>query len=83
VNLRRSNCMLVAMLCFAAAKLDARQSSVPDKDAVSIDIMESSEQTMELIIGATRNGAKSVVLWNLVLDQNHQAFLGGARCDVA
>ena len=37
------------------------------------------EQTMELIIGATRNWAKSVVLWNLVLDQNHQPFLGGCR----
>jgi glucosylceramidase len=37
------------------------------------------EQTMELVIGATRNWAKSVVLWNLVLDQNHQPFLGGCR----
>jgi glucosylceramidase len=37
------------------------------------------EQTMELIIGATRNWAKSVVLWNLVLDQNHQQFLGGCQ----
>jgi glucosylceramidase len=37
------------------------------------------EQTMELIIGATRNWAKSVVLWNLVLDQNHQPFLGGCK----
>ena len=37
------------------------------------------EQTMELVIGATRNWAKSVVLWNLVLDQNHQPFLGGCQ----
>ena len=37
------------------------------------------EQTMELVIGATRNWAKSVVLWNLVLDQNHQPFLGGCK----
>jgi glucosylceramidase len=37
------------------------------------------EQTMELIIGATRNWAKSVVLWNLVLDQNHEPFLGGCK----
>jgi len=37
------------------------------------------EQTIELVIGATRNWAKSVVLWNLVLDQNHQPFLGGCQ----
>jgi hypothetical protein len=37
------------------------------------------EQIMELIIGATRNWAKSVALWNLVLDQNHQPFLGGCK----
>jgi len=32
---------------------------------------------VRLIIGATRNWAKSVVLWNLALDQNHEPFLGG------
>ena len=35
------------------------------------------EQQMQLIIGATRNWAKSVVLWNLALNQDHQPFLGG------
>lgn len=35
------------------------------------------EQQMQLIIGATRNWAKSVVLWNLALNQNHEPFLGG------
>ena len=34
-------------------------------------------QQVGLIIGATRNWAKSVVLWNLALDQNHEPFLGG------
>lgn len=34
-------------------------------------------QQVRLMIGATRNWAKSVVLWNLALDQNHQPFLGG------
>ena len=34
---------------------------------------------MELVLGATRNWAKSVALWNLVLDQNHQPFLGGCK----
>jgi glucosylceramidase len=35
------------------------------------------EQQVHLVIGATRNWAKSVVLWNLALDQNHEPFLGG------
>jgi glucosylceramidase len=34
---------------------------------------------MELIIGATRNWAKSVVLWNLALDQEHKPYLGGCK----
>ena len=34
-------------------------------------------QQAGLVIGATRNWAKSVVLWNLALDQNHEPFLGG------
>jgi hypothetical protein len=47
VNLRRSSWILVAMICFAVAKLDARQSPRPDKDAVRIDAIESSEQLQE------------------------------------
>jgi glucosylceramidase len=35
------------------------------------------EEQTRLIIGATRNWAKSVVLWNLALNQNHQPYLGG------
>jgi len=35
------------------------------------------EQQARLIINSTRNWAKSVVLWNLALDQNHEPFLGG------
>jgi glucosylceramidase len=35
------------------------------------------EQQARLVIEATRNWAKSVVLWNLALDQNHQPYLGG------
>lgn len=34
-------------------------------------------QQVRLLIGATRNWAKSVVLWNLALDQDHQPYLGG------
>jgi glucosylceramidase len=34
-------------------------------------------QQANLIIEATRNWAKSVVLWNLALDQNHGPHLGG------
>lgn len=34
-------------------------------------------QQAGLLIGAARNWAKSVVLWNLALDQNHEPFLGG------
>lgn len=35
------------------------------------------EQQARLVIGATRNWAKSVILWNLALNQNHQPHLGG------
>jgi glucosylceramidase len=35
------------------------------------------EQQVRLIIGSTRNWAKSVVLWNLALNQDHQPYLGG------
>src|SRR5579859_412728 len=35
------------------------------------------EQQVRLIIGATRNWARSVVLWNLALNQNHEPYLGG------
>ena len=39
------------------------------------------QQQVRLVIGATRNWAKSVVLWNLALDQNHEPHLGGcATC---
>ena len=39
------------------------------------------EQQAKLIIGSTRNWAKSVVLWNLALNQNHEPYLGGcATC---
>jgi len=35
------------------------------------------QQQVHLIIGATRNWAKSVILWNLALNQNHEPYLGG------
>ena len=35
------------------------------------------EQQARLIISATRNWARSVVLWNLALNQNHEPYLGG------
>jgi glucosylceramidase len=35
------------------------------------------ELQMGLIIGATRNWARSVVLWNLALNQDHKPYLGG------
>jgi len=37
------------------------------------------QEAIELIIGATRNWAKSVVLWNLALDQEHKPYLGGCK----
>jgi glucosylceramidase len=37
------------------------------------------QEAMDLIIGATRNWAKSVVLWNLALDQEHKPYLGGCK----
>jgi glucosylceramidase len=35
------------------------------------------QQQLQLIIGATRHWAKSVILWNLALNQNHEPYLGG------
>jgi glucosylceramidase len=35
------------------------------------------EQQARLIINSTRNWAKTVVLWNIALDQNHEPYLGG------
>jgi hypothetical protein len=37
------------MVCFAAAKLHTGQSSVPDKDSVGIEVVESSAQLRELL----------------------------------
>jgi glucosylceramidase len=37
------------------------------------------EQPVRLVIGATRNWAKSVILWNLALDQNHNPHVGGCN----
>jgi glucosylceramidase len=37
------------------------------------------EQPARLVIGATRNWAKSVILWNLALDQNHNPHVGGCN----
>jgi glucosylceramidase len=35
------------------------------------------QQQLQLIIGVTRHWAKSVILWNLALNQNHEPYLGG------
>jgi glucosylceramidase len=37
------------------------------------------EEQVRLIISSTRNWAKSVVLWNLALDQEHKPYLGGCK----
>jgi glucosylceramidase len=37
------------------------------------------EEQARLIISSTRNWAKSVILWNLALNQNHEPFLGGCK----
>jgi glucosylceramidase len=37
------------------------------------------EQPVRLVIGATRNWARSVILWNIALDQNHNPHVGGCR----
>jgi glucosylceramidase len=37
------------------------------------------KEAIQLIIGATRNWARSVVLWNLALDQEHKPYLGGCK----
>ena len=56
----------------------------PDKDIWMTECSGGDWQTgkllpqqIRLVIGATRNWAKSVVLWNLALDQDHKPFLGG------
>lgn len=35
------------------------------------------EQQIRFVMESVRNWSKSVILWNLVLDQNHEPFLGG------
>jgi len=35
------------------------------------------QQQVQLIINVTRHWAKGVILWNLVLNQNHEPYLGG------
>jgi glucosylceramidase len=35
------------------------------------------QQQVQLIINVTRHWAKSVILWNLALNQNHEPYLGG------
>ena len=35
------------------------------------------QQQVQLVIGVTRHWAKSVILWNLALNQNHEPYLGG------
>ena len=35
------------------------------------------QQQVELVINVTRHCAKSVILWNLALNQNHEPYLGG------
>jgi glucosylceramidase len=35
------------------------------------------QQQVQLVINATRHWAKSVILWNLALNQNHEPYLGG------
>jgi glucosylceramidase len=37
------------------------------------------EEQVRLVISTTRNWAKSVILWNLTLNQNHEPFLGGCK----
>ena len=39
------------------------------------------QQQAQLVINVTRHWAKSVILWNLALNQNHEPYLGGcATC---
>ena len=78
----------VAIHCYgggvtAQGELHAR---FPDKDIWLTECSggewqkgELLEQQARLIIGATRNWARSVVLWNLALNQNHQPYLGGCK----
>ena len=78
----------VAIHCYGGSVTAQSElhSRFPDKD---IWLTECSggewqkgkllEQQVRLIIGATRNWARSVVLWNLALNQNHQPYLGGCK----
>ncbi|MGB7847305.1 MAG: glycoside hydrolase family 30 beta sandwich domain-containing protein [Candidatus Acidiferrum sp.] len=56
----------------------------PDKDIWSTECSGGEwqkgkilEQEVRQIIESTRNWSKSVILWNLALDQNHEPYLGG------
>jgi glucosylceramidase len=37
------------------------------------------DEQVRLIIDSTRNWSRSVILWNLALDQNHEPHLGGCK----
>ena len=65
---------------------DALHARFPDKEIWETECSGGEWQhgnllkdQLQLVIGTTRNWAKSVVLWNLALDQDHGPHLGGCN----
>jgi glucosylceramidase len=76
----------IAIHCYGGSVLAQSElhNRFPDKDVWLTECSGGEwqkgkllEQQVRLIIDATRNWAKSVVLWNLALNQNHEPYLGG------
>ena len=78
----------IAIHCYGGtpAAQDELHSRFPEKGVWLTECSGGDWQTgrildeqARLIIGSTRHWAKSVVLWNLALDQNHGPYKGGCK----
>jgi glucosylceramidase len=80
----------IATHCYGgdASAQDELHSRFPDKEIWFTECSGGDwqkgkllEQQVRLIIEATRHWSRSVILWNLALDQHHEPYLGGcATC---
>jgi glucosylceramidase len=76
----------IATHCYGgdASEQDELHNRFPDKEIWFTECSGGDwqkgkllEQQMRLIIDVTRHWSRSVIFWNLALDQNHEPYLGG------
>jgi glucosylceramidase len=76
----------IATHCYggSASAQDELRQRFPDKEIWMTECSGGDwqkgkvlQQQVELVINVTRHWAKSVILWNLALNQNHEPYLGG------